>query len=97
MRIAHVLLNDGGYDGTVFSDNTAQQWYGGLPIGTPFDIDIERGLERWEDSSFFPIGVMLHFRPTRGQDPLTVRSRFGQLGAAVDLRSRAQRNIRDSC
>lgn len=101
MILAHALLNHGGYDVAVYSEKTAQQWYEGPPTGTPFvageNIDIERalGLEHWEDEMFFGDGVMLDFRAHRGADPLTVRGRFGKLGAAVDLRTRVRRWMND--
>lgn len=101
MILAHALLNNGGYKVTVFSENTAQQAYDGPPTGTPFvageNIDIERelGIEHWEDNMFFGDGVMLDFRPSRGTDPLTVRGRFGKLGAAVDPRTRVRRWMDD--
>ncbi len=101
MILAHALLNQGGYQVSVFSEKTAREWAAGPPTGTPFvageNIDIERelGLEHWEDTMFFGDGVMLDFRPTRGTDPLTVRGRFGKLGAAVDLRTRVPRWMDD--
>jgi len=101
MILAHALLNHGGYEITVFSEKNATQWYEGPPTGTPFvageNIDIERelGIEHWEDDMFFGDGVMLDFRPERGAAPLTVRGRFGKLGAAVDLRLRVRRWMND--
>lgn len=101
MILAHALLLHGGYRVSVYSEKTADQWYDGPPTGTPFvageNIDIERelGMEHWEDEMFFGDGVMLDFRPTRGAEPLTVRGRFGKLGAAVDLRTRVSRWMRD--
>ena len=101
MILAHALLNHGGYDVAVYSEKTASEWYAGPPTGTPFvageNIDIERelGLEHWEDEMFFGDGVMLDFRPHRDAAPLTVRGRFGKLGAAVDLRTRVRRWMND--
>jgi len=101
MLLAHALLNNGGYEVAVFSEKTTDEWYAGPPTGTPFvageNIDIERelGIEHWEDSMFFGDGVMLDFRPTRDAPPLTVRGRFGKLGAAVDLRTRVTRWMTD--
>lgn len=101
MLLAHALLDHGAYDVAVFSEKTAQEWYDGAPTGTPFvageNIDIERalGLEHWEDEMFFGDGVMLDYRPHRDADPLTVRGRFGKLGAAVDLRTRVRRWMND--
>ena len=101
MILAHALLNKGGYDITVFSEKTAEEWYAGPPTGTPFaageNIDIERelGIEHWEDEMFFGDGVMLDFRMTKNAPPLTVRGRFRKLGAAVDLRTRVRRWMND--
>lgn len=101
MILGHALMNQGGYDVSVFSEKTAEQWREGPPTGTPFvageNIDIERelGLEHWEDSMFFGDGVMLDFRTTKDTPPLTVRGRFGKLGAAVDLRTRVPRWMDD--
>ena len=97
MILGHALLRHGDCRVTVFSEKSAQEWYDGPPTGTPFvageNIDIERelGIEHWEDEMFFGDGVMLDFRMTRGTDPLTIRGRFGKLGAAVDLRTRVSR------
>lgn len=101
MLLAHALLQHGDYEVTVFSEKTAAQWRDGPPTGTPFvageNIDIERelGLEHWEEQMFFGDGVMLDFRASREQPPLTVRGRFGKLGAAVDLRTRVPRWMDD--
>ena len=101
MILGHTLLRHGDCRVTVFSEKTAQEWFDGPPTGTPFvageNIDIERELdiEYWEDEMYFGDGVMLDFRMTRGTDPLTVRGRFGKLGAAVDLRSRVSRWMRE--
>lgn len=101
MILGHALINHGGFDVSVYSEKTSKQWRDGPPTGTPFvageNIDIERelGLEHWEDSMFFGDGVMLDFRPTKGATPLTVRGRFGKLGAAVDLRTRVPRWMDD--
>lgn len=101
MILSHALLNQGGFDVTVFSEKSAQQWYDGPPTGTPFvageNIDIERelGIEHWEDEMFFGDGIMLDFRPSRFVEPLTIRGRFAKLGAAVDLRTRVRRWMDD--
>jgi hypothetical protein len=101
MILSHALLNQGGFEVTVFSEKTADQWYDGPPTGTPFvageNIDIERelGIEHWEDEMFFGDGIMLDFRTERGAAPLTIRGRFGKLGAAVDLRTRVRRWMDD--
>ena len=36
MILSHALLNHGGFEVTVFSEKTANQWYEGPPTGTPF-------------------------------------------------------------
>ena len=97
MILGHALLRYGDCNVTVYSERTANDWLTGPPTGTPFvageNIDIERELEIefWEDDMYFGDGVMLDFRMTRGAPPLTVRGRFGKLGAAVDLRTRVSR------
>lgn len=101
MILSHALLNHGGFEVTVFSEKTANQWYEGPPTGTPFvadeNIDIERelGIEHWEDEILFGDGIMLDFRSNKGAEPLTIRGRFAKLGAAVDLRTRVQRWMND--
>lgn len=102
MIFAHALLNKGGYDITVYSDRTAHDWlHNSAPTGMPFaageTIDIERelGIQHWEDELFLGDGVLLDYRRTKGEPPLTVRGRFGKLGAAMDLRPRIARWMTD--
>ena len=70
MFAAHALLQK-GYDITVYSDRTADDWlHKSAPTGTAYlyecNIMLEReiGIEHWYDESVHGDGVHLDFQPT---------------------------------
>ena len=102
MLAAHGL-KDRGFDVTVYSDRTADDWLNNsVPTGTAFlyesNIQIERdcGIEYWQDDAFHGHGVLLDFQPTKGADRLVVNGLLhGTRGAAIDIRKRVHRWMND--
>lgn len=102
MLCAHGL-KDHGFDVTVYSDRTADDWLNkSVPTGTAFiydsNIQIERdcGIEHWQDKAFYGQGVLLDFQPTNGAPRLVVDGLFhGTRGAAIDIRMRVHRWMND--
>jgi len=98
-----LALQQKGYEVTVYSDRTADDWLNkSAPTGTAFiydcNIQIERdlGIEHWQDDAFHGEGVLLDFQTTSGADPLTMAGRFeSSRGAAIDIRLRVHRWMND--
>ena len=101
MFAAHALLQK-GYDVTVYSDRTADDWLNkSAPTGTAYlyecNIMLEReiGIDHWYDGSFQGDGVHLDFQPSRGDERLIVTGDFEGHGAAIDIRTRVARWMND--
>ncbi len=99
---AYALLRK-GYDVTVFSDRTPDQWLNHAPpTGTAGlykeVIDIERELEMdfWSHQMHAMQGVLLDFKPSIGEPArLTLVGGFGGDGGAIDQRLRVHRWLED--
>ena len=91
-----IALQQRGYDVTVYSDRSADDWLNkSAPTGTAFiydsNIQIERnlGIEHWQDDAHHGEGVLLDFQPTQGAERLVMAGRFeSSRGAAIDIRMR---------
>ncbi len=102
MILAYALLRK-GYEVTVYSDRTPDQWLNqGPPTGTAFlygeVIDIERDLDMdfWSQDMFGGSGVHLDFKPTvDGEARMEVAGRFKRTGGAIDQRMRISRWLED--
>ena len=102
---AYALLKSGkGYDVTLYSDRTPDQWLNDCaPTGTaalyPETIDIERqlGMDFWSDDMHEMHGVLLDFKPSiDGDARIEVAGRFGnRAGGAIDMRMRVNRWLND--
>jgi len=81
-----------GYDVTVYSDRSAEEWFNGRVTGTTFMFDralsYERslGLNLWDKEVQWGEGVHLDFSPTPRHRLLTVEGRFDLHGQAIDQR-----------
>ncbi len=102
MVFAHKLVG-AGYDVTVYSDRTADQWLNeSSPTGTAYlfgpNIDYERklNLEHWERDTFHAEGIHIDWQPTSGADRLTAGGMLANdRGGAVDIRMRVHRWMND--
>lgn len=101
---AYGLLRSGlGYDVTVYSDKSADQWLNeSTPTGTAFlyssviDIERELGMDFWSDEMFEGSGVLLDFKPEiNGEKHMRVAGSFGGIGGAIDQRLRINRWLND--
>ncbi|MEM7569710.1 MAG: styrene monooxygenase/indole monooxygenase family protein [Pseudomonadota bacterium] len=102
---AYALLKSGkGYEVTMYSDRTPDQWLNDVaPTGTaalyPETIDVERalGMDHWSQDMHEMHGVLLDFKPTiDGEQRLEVAGRFGErAGGAIDMRMRVHRWLND--
>ncbi len=96
MIFTYALLRSGkGYDVTVYSDRTPEQWLNHCaPTGTAFHyenvIDIEKnlGMDHWHEDAFHGEGVLLDFCPHVGAERMVVAGRWPGRGAAIDQRLR---------
>ncbi|HEX2573964.1 MAG TPA: styrene monooxygenase/indole monooxygenase family protein [Polyangia bacterium] len=95
-------LRRAGYDVTLYSDRTPEQWlHESTPTGTAarFDMALEYerqlGLNHWEKQAPEGRGVHLTFCPTAGNRLLTLTGRFDRYFQAVDLRLQSHRWMRD--
>jgi flavin-dependent dehydrogenase len=105
---AYALLRK-GYDVTVYSDRTPDQWLNhSTPTGTAYlyastvAIEQELGMDHWYADSHKGDGIFLDFKPTaRGDARLEMRGLFpGGMteeggGAAIDQRMRVHRWLED--
>ena len=103
MFVAHKLLQN-GYDVTVYSDRTADDWlYRSAPTGTAYiferNIKLEQaiGLDHWfNKNTHSGEGIHLDFQRTAGDDRLVVLGGLkGDRGAAIDVRMRVARWMND--
>jgi 2-polyprenyl-6-methoxyphenol hydroxylase-like FAD-dependent oxidoreductase len=102
MLFAH-KMRAAGYEITVYSDRTAEQWlHASPPSGTAFlydcNIQIERDLhlEHWEAWTFHGEGIHFDWQPTTGAGRLVAAGLFASpRGGAVDLRMRVHRWMHD--
>ena len=101
---AYALLKSGkGYDVTVYSDRTADQWLNAsTPTGTAYlygsviDIERELGMDFWSDEMFEGGGVLLDFKPQiDGDQHMRVAGSFLDTGGAIDQRLRVHRWLND--
>jgi 2-polyprenyl-6-methoxyphenol hydroxylase-like FAD-dependent oxidoreductase len=98
-----IALQQRGYDVTVYSDRSADDWLNkSAPTGTAFiydsNIQIERnlGIDHWQDDAHHGEGVLLDFQPTHGAERLVMAGRFeSSRGAAIDIRMRVHRWMND--
>ncbi|MCI4645646.1 MAG: NAD(P)-binding protein, partial [Hyphomonadaceae bacterium] len=98
-----LLRSNKGYDVTVYSDKTAEQWLNeSTPTGTAFlyesviDIERELGMDFWSEDMFGGSGVLLDFKPEiNGEIHMRVAGSFGGLGGAIDQRLRIHRWLND--
>ncbi len=98
-----IALQQRGYDVTVYSDRSADDWlHKSAPTGTAFiydaNIQIERnlGIEYWQNDAHHGEGVLLDFQPTNGAERLVMAGRFeSSRGAAIDIRMRVHRWMND--
>jgi flavin-dependent dehydrogenase len=99
---AYALLRR-GYDVTVYSDRTPDEWlYHSAPTGTAYlygeviDIERELGMDFWSEGMFGGDGVHLDFKPTADGDMrIEVAGRFRRTGGAIDQRLRVHRWLMD--
>lgn len=101
---AYALLRSGkGYDVTVYSDRTPDQWLNhSTPTGTAYlygaviDIERELGMDFWSQDMFEGHGVLLDFKPELlGDKRMRVAGRFLDTGGAIDQRTRVHRWLED--
>lgn len=98
---AHLLLRK-GYDVTVYSDRTPDQWLNDFaPTGTAFlyantiAIEAEAGLDHWSGTMYGGEGILLDFCPVVGAEPMVARGRLPAAGGAVDQRLKNHRWLLD--
>ena len=93
-----------GFDVTLYSDKTPEQWMtSSKPTGSAYlydeVIDIERalGMDHWSDKSFRGQGFLLDTLPEVGGKRTVVKGRteYGRQGAAIDQRMRTSRWLSD--
>jgi 2-polyprenyl-6-methoxyphenol hydroxylase-like FAD-dependent oxidoreductase len=81
-----------GYEVTVYSDRSAEEWFNSRVTGTTFMFDralsYERalGLNLWDKEVQWGEGVHLDFSPTPRHRLLSVEGRFAVHGQAIDQR-----------
>lgn len=98
---AHGLLK-AGYDVTLFSDRTPEQWLNeSRPTGTAarfhtsLEFERELGLNHWEQQAPKGEGVHLTFSPAKNNRLLTLAGRLEHYFLAIDLRLQSHRWMRD--
>jgi hypothetical protein len=99
---AYALLRK-GYEVTVYSDRTPDQWLNhSKPSGNAFlygeVIDVERELDMdfWSHRMFGGSGALLDVKPTvDGAERMVVAGSFGSYGSAIDMRMRIHRWLSD--
>jgi 2-polyprenyl-6-methoxyphenol hydroxylase-like FAD-dependent oxidoreductase len=89
---AHALLKE-GYEVTLYSDRTAEQWLKeSRPTGvaTRFDMalqfEYELGLNSWENDAPWGDGVHMTMCPSKGNRMLTLAGRLARPFLTIDLR-----------
>ncbi len=97
LAAAHGLLRS-GFDVSVYSDRTAEQWLNeSRPTGTAARFDLalsyerELGLNYWDDVAPKGEGVFLTFCPTLHNSLVKLAGRFVQPFQAVDVRLQSAR------
>ena len=99
---AYALLRK-GYDVTVYSDKTPDQWLNHCPptgtaylYGSVIDIERELGMDYWSDTMFDGGGGLLDFKPEiNGETHIEVAGSFLDRGGAIDQRLRVSRWLED--
>ena len=102
MVFAHKMLS-AGYDITVYSDRTPEQWLNeSAPTGTAFIYDVniqyerDLGIEHWGDTTYNAHGIHLDWQPTQGAERIVAGGLFASdRGGAVDIRMRVNRWMTD--
>lgn len=102
MIFAYALMQK-GYDVTVYSNRTPDDWLNnGPPTGTAYlygeviDIERELGMDYWSHEMFGGNGVLLDFKPTLAGDAhMVAAGRFKTTGGAIDQRMRIHRWLED--
>lgn len=93
-----------GYDVTLYSDRTPDQWLNhSQPTGTAYlwseviDIERELGMDHWSQDMFGGHGVLLDFCPKASFKPLSATGLFegGKEGSGIDQRMRVSRWLED--
>jgi len=91
-----------GYDVTLYSDRTAEQWLNhSRPNGVAFlfaralQHERELGLNHWEDVAPSGEGVHLTFLPEKDKISLTLQGRLAQPGQAIDQRLKFSRWLQE--
>ena len=93
-----------GYDVTLYSDRTPEQWLNhSAPTGTAYlygcviDIERELGMDHWSPTMFGGHGVLLDFCPKLGMKSLEATGLFegGKEGCGIDQRMRVHRWLSD--
>lgn len=100
--LAYALLRK-GYEVTVYSDRTPDQWLNhSRPTGNAFlfgeTIDVERelGMDYWSRDMFGASGALVHMKPSiEGFERMMVAGSFGSFGGAIDMRLRIHRWLSD--
>ncbi|TPK32482.1 oxidoreductase [Mesorhizobium sp. B2-5-4] len=102
--LAYALVK-GGYQVTLYSDRTPEQWLNhSAPTGTAclyaevIDIERELGMDFWSDTMFPAQGVLLESARFAGDPQATAmkgRLEYGRSGGAIDQRMRIHRWLED--
>jgi hypothetical protein len=102
--LAYALVKK-GYDVSLYSDRTPDQWLNeSAPTGTAclyaevIDIERELGMDFWSDTMFPAEGVLLESARYAGDPNATVlkgRLEYGRKGGAIDQRLRIHRWLMD--
>jgi hypothetical protein len=98
---AHALLK-AGYEVTLYSDRTPEQWLNeSKPTGTATRFDMalqyeyELGLKSWENDAPWGDGVHMTMCPTKGNRMLTLAGRLRRPFLAIDLRLQSYHWMKD--
>jgi hypothetical protein len=94
-------LRRAGYDVTLFSDRTAEQWLAGRPTGTAarfapaLAYERELELDHWDAEAPKFIGAHLIYSPRPGLQLATLTGRQLEPGVAIDVRLQSHRWMHD--
>jgi hypothetical protein len=97
---AHALRR-AGYEVTLFSDRTAEQWLAARPTGTAarfapaLAIERELELDHWEADAPKVVGAHLVYCPKPGLRLATLTGRQTSPGVAIDVRLQSHRWMHD--